>query len=78
MAIDVDKTCCGDHSTVYAKTQSLCYIPGTNMLCNNYTSIKKKKKSRKYENLSKGFMWLVIKPDLGSHTEIYQTYVSSF
>lgn len=43
MAIDVDKTCCGDHSTVYAKTQSLCYIPGTNMLCNNYTSIKKKR-----------------------------------
>lgn len=54
---------------VYANVEPLCCTPGANiMLFANYPSIKKKNGEK---NLSEAFMWPVIKPDLGSHTEIY-------
>ena len=39
-ALDLQGIPCGDHFSIHTNLKSLCYIPGTNMVSVNYTSIK--------------------------------------
>ena len=43
MAMAVNQTYCWDHFTIYTNSESLCYIPETNML---YIIQKKNKKEK--------------------------------
>lgn len=43
---DVNQTYCADQCAIHKNIESLCFIPETNILYVNYTSIKKKKKKK--------------------------------
>ena len=60
MGKDVNKTCCGDHFTIYMNIESLSCTPETTIMLHvNYTSTTKQKRKKIVLNVSEDVVELI-------------------